>query len=99
VIIIGTPHTRGSGYTINDKDLASRQEADVQTCPHSQAIIKMQEWAKAPVQNFCMKCMKPTCANPACQDCIPFIQQLERYIATQLRKAQARLTLCPPTGK
>jgi hypothetical protein len=33
MIIVGTPHTKGAGYTINDKDLASRQEADVRTCP------------------------------------------------------------------
>ena len=85
MIVIGTPHTRGSGYAINDQDLKSKQEADVQTCPHCQAVIKMQDWAKASVQNFCLKCMKPTCANPACQHCVPFVQQLERYIANQLR--------------
>lgn len=91
MIIIGTPHARGSGYAINDQNLKTRQEADVQTCPHCQAIIKMQEWSKASVQNFCMKCMKPTCANPACDACVPFVKQLEQYIANQLRiKAMLR---------
>jgi hypothetical protein len=85
MILIGTPHTRGSGYTVNDQALKSRQEADIQTCPHCQAVIKMQAWARASVQNFCLKCMKPTCANPACQDCVPFVKQLEQYIANQLR--------------
>jgi hypothetical protein len=87
-IIIGTPHTKGSGYFINDKDLASRQEADVRTCPHCQAVIKMQEWAKAPVQNFCLKCMAPACNTEACQDCIPFMRKIERYIEVQLRRVR-----------
>jgi hypothetical protein len=86
VIIIGTPHTRNSGYTINDQALSTRQEADIQTCPHCQAVIKMQEWAKASVQNFCMKCMKPTCDHAACQDCVPFMLKIQRHIETQLRR-------------
>ncbi len=91
MIIVGTPHARGSGYCVNDQALSSRQESDIQTCPHCQKVIKMQEWAKAPVQNFCLKCMKPTCDSPACQDCVPFVQRLERYIANQLRvKAMLR---------
>lgn len=86
MIIIGTPHARGSGYFVNDKDLASRQEADVRTCPHCQAIIKMQEWAASPVQNFCLKCMAPACNNEACQDCVPFKRKIEAYIDSQFRR-------------
>lgn len=86
MIIIGTPHTRGSGYTVNDQNLSTRQEADIQTCPHCQAVIKMQEWAKAPVQNFCMKCMKPTCSHGGCENCVPFVKQIEQYIAQQLAR-------------
>ncbi len=86
MIIIGTPHTKGAGYFVNDQALASRQEADIRTCPHCQAVIKMQEWAKAPVQNFCIKCMAPACNNEACQECVPFLQKLERFITEQIKK-------------
>lgn len=88
MIIIGTPHTRNSGYTMNDdRNSGGRKtEADIQTCPHCQAIIKMDEWAKAPTQNFCLKCMKPACNTEACQDCVPFIKKLEQYIEIQLRR-------------
>jgi hypothetical protein len=90
VIIVGTPHSRGSGYFVNDQNLKSRQEADVRTCPHCQALIKMQEWAKAPVQNFCLKCMAPACNNAACQDCVPFVKKIEAYMRTQLLLKAAR---------
>lgn len=79
MIIIGTPHARGSGYYRNDDRPSGGQlsEADVQTCPHCQAMIKLQEWASAPVQNFCNRCMKPTCDSPACvQDCHPYLKQI-----------------------
>ena len=81
MIIIGTPHTRNSGYTMNDdrNSGGKKTEADIQTCPHCQAVIKMSEWAKAPVQNFCLKCMKPACNHPACFECIPFIKKLEEF--------------------
>lgn len=82
---IGTPHTRGSGYFINDQNLSTRQEADIQTCPHCQAVIKLQEWRTAPEQNFCLKCMKPACNNEACQPCIPFIRRIEQAMAAQMR--------------
>jgi hypothetical protein len=73
---------------LNDKDLKTRQEADIRTCPHCQAVIKMQEWKKAAVQNFCMKCMQPTCEHAACQDCVPFVQKIERYVEAQLRRVR-----------
>jgi hypothetical protein len=79
--IIGTPHTHNSGYYRNDDRLSggTLAEGDVQTCPHCQKVINMQEWAKAPVQNFCLKCMKPACNSPECQDCRPFIRQIDLY--------------------
>ena len=77
-IIIGTPHARNSGYYMSGGPTGKR-EADVRTCPHCQAVIKMQEWSKAPVQNFCIKCMAPACNHPACHECIPFLQKLERF--------------------
>jgi hypothetical protein len=90
VIIIGTPHTRNSGYFMNDDRNSGGQkaEADIQTCPHCQMVIYMQDWAKAPVQNFCIKCMKPACNTPACQECIPFIQKIEAWANAQLRYIQ-----------
>lgn len=88
MIIIGTPYTRYSGYTMNDDRPGGgkKTEADIRTCPHCQAVIKMQEWAKAPVQNFCMKCMQPTCANKECENCIPFIKQIEEQVQIALRR-------------
>jgi hypothetical protein len=77
MIVIGTPHKHNAGYFVNDKDKKTRQEADIQTCPHCQCVIKMQEWAKAPIQNFCMGCMQPTCDSPLCQPCVPFLKKLE----------------------
>jgi hypothetical protein len=79
MIVIGTPHTKNAGYLRNDDRCSGGKlaEGDVQTCPHCQAVINMQQWAKAPVQNFCMKCMKPAC--PECEDCMPFIARIDRF--------------------
>lgn len=82
---IGTPHTHNAGYFVNDRELKSRQEADVQTCPHCQAVIKMQEWRVAPTQNFCLKCMKPACNHPDCHECIPFIKKIEQHMTAMMR--------------
>ena len=81
MIIIGTPHSKGAGYYLNDDRPSDgkKSEADIRTCPHCQAIIKMQEWSKAPVQNFCIKCMAPACNDPACHECIPFIRKIEQF--------------------
>ena len=81
MIAIGTPHTRNSGYyqKTDPNNKNKEAEADIQTCPHCQAVIKMQEWSKATVQNFCIKCMKPACNHPACFECIPFIKKLEIF--------------------
>lgn len=90
MIIIGTPHTRGSGYYLNDDRPSDgkKSEADIRTCPHCQAVIKMAEWAKADTQNFCIKCMAPACNNPACVPCVPFLRQLEMHIQAQLRRVR-----------
>lgn len=79
--IIGTPHVHNAGYHRYDGRTHGEgvQENDVQTCPHCQAVIKMQEWKKASVQNFCTRCMKPTCDAKSCvEDCIPYLKILER---------------------
>lgn len=87
MIWIGTPHTKGAGYFLNDKELRSRQEADVQTCTHCQAIIKMQEWKHDGA--WCGKCMKPICAKcgarAAIYGCEPFLAKIERYAESQMR--------------
>lgn len=86
---IGTPHTKGAGYFVNDKALRSRQEADVQTCAHCQAIIKMQEWKNDGA--FCGKCMKPICNEGQCAEqtffygCVPFLKKIEQYAEAQMR--------------
>lgn len=85
---IGTPHARGAGYFVNDQALRSRQEDDVQTCPHCQRVIKMREWAAAPVQNFCLKCMRPTCDAKECQECVPFIAKIDRYFDALVKYQQ-----------
>ena len=88
MIIIGTPHTKGAGYYMNDDRGAGGAvaEADIRTCPHCQAIIKMQEWRKAQTQGFCTKCMQPTCSNPACMEfCTPFIEIIERMASQNMR--------------
>ena len=76
-----TPFTRNAGYLLNDdrNSGGKKTEADIQTCPHCQAVINMQEWSKAPVQNFCLKCMKPACNNQECQECIPFLKKIDEF--------------------
>lgn len=78
---IGTPFSRNAGYHYNGAG-REKEQNDVQTCPHCQAVILMQEWKK--VENgkmtggFCMKCNRPTCDKPSCHVCSPFIQKLEK---------------------
>lgn len=87
---IGTPHTKGAGYFINDKDLRTRQEADVQTCAHCQGILKMQDWKNE--GGFCSREHKPLCLP--CADraliygCEPFLKKLEQYAEQQMRFAK-----------
>jgi hypothetical protein len=77
---IGTPHSRNAGYFVNDKALKTRQEDDVQTCKHCQAVIKMREWRK--VGGWCSKCNSPLCNNPKCvadtaaMGCVPFTRKI-----------------------
>jgi len=85
--IIGTPHTKGAGYFVNDRRLRSRQEADVQTCSHCQAVIKMQEWKDDGA--WCAKCMKPICVKCGTRaltfGCEPFLKKIEQYAEQQMR--------------
>lgn len=87
--IIGTPFSRGGGYFLNNKELkqSQRQEADIRTCPHCQAIIKLQEWKIN--GGWCGKCQAPLCNNPTCvaetakYGCVPFFKKFERHLEHQ----------------
>lgn len=86
-MLIGTPYTKGSGYFLNDKNLKSRQEADIQTCSHCQAVIKMQQWKNDGA--WCSKCMKPICLSCGVKaerfGCEPFLKKIEQYAEKQMR--------------
>jgi hypothetical protein len=87
---IGTPHTKGAGYFINDKDTSRPQEADIQTCSHCQRVIKMQEWKGD--GGFCGKCMHPICGPCATRamtyGCEPFMKKIEQYAEKSMRYHQ-----------
>lgn len=79
--IIGTPHTHNAGYFVNDKDLSTRQEADVQTCAHCECILLMQKWKEQGA--FCRMCMKPICyrcgGRLATYGCENALKRIEQY--------------------
>jgi hypothetical protein len=89
--IVGTPHTHNAGYFRNDDRLSGGKlsEADVQTCPHCQGLIKMQEWHLD--GGWCAKCQAPLCNVPACVEetsrlgCVPFSRKLEALIRERFR--------------
>ena len=89
-ILIGTPFKHNAGYFVNDKDLRTRQEADVQTCSHCQAVILMQRWKDDGA--FCRGCMKPICS--LCGDrmltygCEPFLKRLEQFTDAMIKYDQ-----------
>jgi hypothetical protein len=95
--IIGTPYARGAGYFRNDDRPAggTKAEADVLTCPHCQAVIKMQQWDV--VDNggkgggWCSRCFAPTCRACAKRmrlyGCEPFMKQLEAQMELGLKYA------------
>lgn len=86
-MIIGTPYTKGAGYFLNDKELKTRQEADVRTCTHCQRVIKMQEWKEDGA--WCGKCFAPICkacgAEAQIHGCMPFMKKIEAYAEQQMR--------------
>jgi hypothetical protein len=93
--LIGTPHTRGAGYYNNDDRASGGKlaEADIRTCPHCQAIIKMQEWdVLAHRGGWCQRCFAPVCAYCGEQmklfGCTPFMAQLEKQLESGYRYSQ-----------
>jgi len=87
MILIGTPHTKGAGYFVNNQDMRSRQEADIQTCAHCQAVIKMQEWRQKGA--WCPQEHKPLCLpcgkRAVTYGCEPFLKKLEAVFERQMR--------------
>jgi hypothetical protein len=89
--IIGTPHTHNAGYFRNDDRPGGGKltEADIQSCPHCQGVIKMQEWHQE--GGWCAKCEAPLCNNPFCiaetslYGCVPFVRKLESYLKQHFR--------------
>lgn len=96
--IIGTPHTHNAGYFLNDDTPSGgkKAQADIQTCPHCQAVIKLQEWKRVEDGKmnggYCMKCSAPVCGecNLAMQTegCVPFIARLERDLDMTVKLKQ-----------
>lgn len=88
-IIVGTPHTKGAGYFVNDKALRTRQQGDVQTCSHCQGVLIMQQWKDNGA--WCGKCMRPICNEGECAKqtalygCVPFLRKIEQYAEAQMR--------------
>lgn len=92
--LIGTPHASGSGYYMND-DTASggtKAEADIRTCTHCQAIIKMQQWKVEGA--YCAKCSAPICFHCGALaekfGCVPFNKQLEKALNQDYTSRQRR---------
>lgn len=89
MILIGTPHTKNAGYYLSS-DVHGKREADIRTCTHCQAVIKMQVWKDD--GGFCRKCNAPICAHCADQaliyGCIPFMQRLEKVTDTLIKFTQ-----------
>lgn len=87
MIIVGTPHTKGAGYFVNDKEERKKQEADVQTCAHCQSVILMQLWKQD--GGWCGQEMKPICGPCATRamthGCEPFLKKIEKYAEAQMR--------------
>lgn len=85
-MIIGTPYTKGAGYFLNNKN-ARRDEADVQTCAHCQAVLLMQKWKERGA--WCGKCMKPLCdrcgERAVKYGCEPFLKKIEQYAEALMR--------------
>ena len=79
---IGTPHIRGAGYFMNYDPDRGREEADIRTCTHCQAILKMQEWKNAGA--WCHKCSAPIChlcgSKMVLYGCTPFVAQLDQLV-------------------
>lgn len=97
-LLIGTPHTHNAGYFVNDKDLRTRQEDDVQVCSHCDGIIKMREWVRKGA--FCRNCMKPICVacgkRMAIYGCEPLWKRLDAAFDA-VKKFEQYIAIAEPT--
>jgi len=59
-LIVGTPHIKGAGYFINDKNLRTRQSEPwgAKNLLSLPSLLLMQQWKDGA---WCGKCMKPIC--------------------------------------
>jgi hypothetical protein len=86
-MLIGTPNRHNAGYCMNDDRNGGGvlSEADIQTCPHCQAVIKLSKEQG----DFCNKCMKPVCPHCAARmdlyGCESFLRRLEHVIELSMR--------------
>jgi hypothetical protein len=93
--VIGTPFSHNAGYHWDGQG-KTKDENDVQTCPHCEAVILMQQWRKVEegkmTGGFCMKCSKPVCgrcnAKMQTEGCIPFIAKLEKHFDMTVKLQQ-----------
>ncbi|MDZ7355885.1 MAG: hypothetical protein ONB55_22420 [candidate division KSB1 bacterium] len=105
MILIGTSHTSGAGYYVNDKETSRPQEDDVQTCSHCQKVLLMRQWKKA--GGFCRRCMKPVCIHCARRmatfGCESMVRQVDKIVDRAYRRRQfekvAGLDSPPPDRK
>lgn len=82
----------GAGYFINNQlgPAREKQEDDVLTCAHCQAILLAHAWREE--GGFCRSEMKPLCLR--CADralvygCEPFMKKLEGFTRSQYRYQQ-----------
>lgn len=93
MILIGTPFTKNAGYYKNDDRNSGGRlaEADIRTCTHCQAVIKMQEWKAQGA--FCRECFAPICVTcgaemKASGVCVPFLRRIESYANASMKYLQ-----------
>lgn len=90
MIYIGTPHAKNAGYYVNDKDLRTRQEDNIQTCAHCGQIVYLSKWKE--VGGFCMVEMKTLCGPCATRaqthGCEPMMKKIEQFAEAQMRYQQ-----------
>lgn len=83
--IIGTPNRHNAGHYQGFADGTGRrrEEYDLKTCPHCQAIVRLNREQG----DFCSKCNAPVCPGCAARmdtfGCEPFLRKLEQAIGAQ----------------
>lgn len=87
----------GAGYALIDNRAAGegKEEFDVLTCPHCQAVINLQNWRRADGQSgWCACCQAPICGRCATKmlttGCVPFIRKIEQALQKDYRYNQFR---------